>query len=117
MTPRPSENAFPISFPAANASASALLAPSPPTPPILLMDEPFGALDPITRSEVQREFLSIRATLGKTIVFVTHDVREGLRFADRIAVMESGKVAWEGTPGNFRAAEDTRIRPYLESLQ
>ena len=86
-------------------------------PPILLMDEPFGALDPITRSEVQREFLSMRATLGKTIVFVTHDVREGLKFADRIAVMENGKVAWEGPPDDFRAGADACIQPYLESLQ
>lgn len=86
-------------------------------PPILLMDEPFGALDPITRSEVQREFLSMRATLDKTIVFVTHDVREGLRFGDRIAVIENGKVAWEGSPEEFRAGGAAVIQPYLESLQ
>ena len=85
-------------------------------PPILLMDEPFGALDPITRSEVHREFLSIRAGLHKTIVFVTHDVREGLRVADRIAVMEGGKIAWEGSPDDFRAGGDAGIQPYLESL-
>ena len=81
------------------------------------MDEPFGALDPITRSEVQREFLSMRATLDKTIVFVTHDVREGLRFGDRIAVIENGKVAWEGSPEEFRAGGAAVIQPYLESLQ
>ena len=61
-------------------------------PAFLLMDEPFGALDPITRSELQREFLALQQRLGKTVVFVTHDLREALRLGTRIALMESGQL-------------------------
>ena len=85
-------------------------------PPILLMDEPFGALDPITRAEIQREFLAMRKNLGKTIVFVTHDVREALLLGDRIGVMETGRLVWLGPAGEFRSSDDPRIIPYLESL-
>ena len=85
-------------------------------PPILLMDEPFGALDPITRAEIQREFLAMRKKLGKTIVFVTHDVREALLLGERIGVMEGGRLVWLGDPEEFRASGDPRVRPYLESL-
>ena len=117
LTPRPWLSAFPINLSGGQRQRVGVARALAADPPILLMDEPFGALDPITRSEVQREFLSMRATLGKTIVFVTHDVREGLKFADRIAVMENGKVAWEGPPDDFRAGADACIQPYLESLQ
>ncbi len=85
-------------------------------PPLLLMDEPFGALDPITRAEIQREFLTIRQNLGKTIVFVTHDVREGLLLADRLGVLEAGRLVWSGTPEQFRRSDDLAARPFLESL-
>lgn len=85
-------------------------------PPILLMDEPFGALDPITRSEMQREFLDLRKRLGKTVVFVTHDVSEALLLADRIALFEAGAVVGIFTADEFRASQDLRVRPYLESV-
>ena len=62
-------------------------------PPILLMDEPFGALDPITRAEIQMEFKKLQQKLRKTIVFVTHDVGEALMLGDRIALMEAGQLA------------------------
>src|SRR2546426_11899205 len=61
-------------------------------PPILLMDEPFGALDPVTRAELQQEFRQLAARLGKTIVFVTHDVREALLLGKRIALFAGGKT-------------------------
>ena len=61
-------------------------------PPILLMDEPFGALDPLTRSDLQKEFLALQKRLSKTIVFVTHDVREALLLGNRIALLEAGKM-------------------------
>src|SRR5579859_2304999 len=61
-------------------------------PPILLMDEPFGALDPITRAELQQEFQQLRKSLRKTVVFVTHDVAEALMLGDRIALMDSGTL-------------------------
>jgi osmoprotectant transport system ATP-binding protein len=74
-------------------------------PPIMLMDEPFGAVDPITRSRLQDEFLSLQATLGKTIVFVTHDFDEALKLGDRIAVLREGSaIAQFDTPEAILAA-------------
>ena len=68
-------------------------------PPIMLMDEPFGAVDPITRSRLQDEFLSLQQTLRKTIVFVTHDFDEALKIGDRIAVLREGsQIAQYDTP-------------------
>ena len=67
-------------------------------PPIMLMDEPFGALDPITRTKLQNEFLNIQSRLRKTIVFVTHDMDEAVKMGDKIAVMEKGRVAQFGSP-------------------
>ncbi len=85
-------------------------------PPILLMDEPFGSLDPITRAEIQREFLAIQGTLGKSILFVTHDLREALLLGDRIGFMDGGQLVWMGTPDEFRAGSDPRIAAFRESL-
>ena len=68
-------------------------------PPVLLMDEPFGAIDPITRDRLQGEFLRLQAEVGKTVVFVTHDVDEAVRLGDRIAVLRQGGVLEQyGTP-------------------
>jgi osmoprotectant transport system ATP-binding protein len=85
-------------------------------PPILLMDEPFGALDPITRAEVQTEFGRIQQKMRKAVVFVTHDIREALLLGDRIGVMEAGSLAWIGTPDEFRSSRDAVIAPFLEGL-
>ena len=73
-------------------------------PRIILMDEPFGALDPVTRRRLQDEFLALQARLRKTVVLVTHDVAEAFRLADRIAVMEGGTVVQVGAPEAIRAA-------------
>jgi osmoprotectant transport system ATP-binding protein len=70
-------------------------------PPILLMDEPFGALDALTRDQLQREFLSLQQRLGKTVVFVTHDLREALRLGSRIALLEEGKLVTVVSPAEF----------------
>jgi osmoprotectant transport system ATP-binding protein len=67
-------------------------------PALLLMDEPFGAVDPITRDDLQQELANIHKTTGKTIVFVTHDIEEALRLATRIAVMNEGRIAQLGSP-------------------
>jgi osmoprotectant transport system ATP-binding protein len=67
-------------------------------PPVMLMDEPFGALDPITRTHLQAEFLRILRGLKKTIVFVTHDIDEAIRMGDRIAIMRDGKLVQYDTP-------------------
>jgi osmoprotectant transport system ATP-binding protein len=86
-------------------------------PPILLMDEPFGALDPLTRAELQREFTALRKRLGTTIVFVTHDVGEALLLGDRIALLEAGKAVGVFTPAEFLASSDERIQAYRETYQ
>ena len=81
-------------------------------PEILLMDEPFGALDPITRDEVQGEFHALQQALRKTVVFVTHDVREALRLGTRIALMESGRLLGVYTPAEFLRSADPAVLPY-----
>lgn len=83
-------------------------------PPILLMDEPFGALDPITRAEVQLEFRKLQARLKKTVVFVTHDVGEALLLGDRIALMETGRLRGVYTTEEFRCAEDELVKSYMQ---
>ena len=70
-------------------------------PKLLLMDEPFGALDPITRDELQQQFVGLQRKLGTTVVFVTHDMTEALLISDRIAVMQHGKIVQVATPGEL----------------
>ena len=72
-------------------------------PPVMLMDEPFGAIDPITRTRLQDEFLRIQARVKKTIVFVTHDLDEAIKMGDRIAILRDGKVVQYDTPENILA--------------
>jgi osmoprotectant transport system ATP-binding protein len=67
-------------------------------PPVLLMDEPFGAIDPITREYLQDEFLDIQKKIKKTIVFVTHDINEAIKMADKIAILKTGKLIQYDTP-------------------
>jgi osmoprotectant transport system ATP-binding protein len=67
-------------------------------PPLLLMDEPFGALDPISREHLQREFADLHKRLGKTVVFVTHDIEEAVLLGDRIVLMRDGSIVQEGAP-------------------
>ena len=73
-------------------------------PPLLLMDEPFGALDPLTRRRLQDEFKELQGRLSKTVVLVTHDVPEALRLGHEVAVMDLGRVVQRGTPENVRDA-------------
>jgi len=70
-------------------------------PPLILMDEPFGALDPITKETLQDEFKKLQVELGKTIVFVTHDMDEAIRLADRIVIMRAGEIVQVGTPDDI----------------
>jgi osmoprotectant transport system ATP-binding protein len=72
-------------------------------PPVMLMDEPFGAIDPITRTLLQDEFLRILRELGKTIVFVTHDIDEAIRMGSRIAILRAGKLVQYDTPERILA--------------
>jgi osmoprotectant transport system ATP-binding protein len=73
-------------------------------PPLLLMDEPFGALDPITRASLQREFLALQQQLHKTVIFVTHDLREALLLGTRIALLEGGRLVGVFSPDEFLRA-------------
>ncbi len=84
-------------------------------PPLLLLDEPFGALDAITRVELQREFQQLGARVRKALVFVTHDVREGLLLGTRIALMRSGRFVFLGTPDEFRGSSHPEVRAFLEA--
>jgi osmoprotectant transport system ATP-binding protein len=86
-------------------------------PPLLLMDEPFGALDPLTRAALQDEFARLRTRLDKTVILVTHDVREALRLATRIALMQAGKIVLLATPEEFRRTDEPLARAYLETLR
>lgn len=85
-------------------------------PPILLMDEPFGALDPLTRAEVQKEFLAIQQQLHKTILFVTHDLREALLFGSRIALLEAGELSGVYEPQTFLRTTDPLAAAYVATL-
>jgi len=73
-------------------------------PAIVLMDEPFGALDPLTRRRLQDEFVALKRRLQKTVVLVTHDVDEAFRLADQVAVLVEGRLIQVGTPATIRAA-------------
>jgi osmoprotectant transport system ATP-binding protein len=85
-------------------------------PPILLMDEPFGALDPITRAELQREFRALAQRLGKTIVFVTHDIREALLLASRIALLAAGRLVGIYRPEGFLRSSEAEAQAFARSL-
>jgi osmoprotectant transport system ATP-binding protein len=85
-------------------------------PPILLMDEPFGALDPITRAELHREFVRIQARLGTTVILVTHDMAEAFALGHRIGVLDAGVLAQCDTPSRVMASGDARVRTLLDSV-
>ena len=85
-------------------------------PPFLLMDEPFGALDPVTRSELHREFRRIQAEVRKTVVIVTHDMGEAFALASRVGVLADGAIALIDTPQRVARTTDARVRPLLEPL-
>jgi osmoprotectant transport system ATP-binding protein len=86
-------------------------------PQILLLDEPFAALDPITRFELQRHFLQLRAELGKTAVFVTHDIREALMMASRVAVLHNGLLETVVPVEEFPNASTPEARTFLATIQ
>ncbi len=82
-------------------------------PPLLLMDEPFGALDPITKGELHAEFQRVQRTLHRSVILVTHDMAEACLLADQIAVLHDGEVIACDTPANVRAMADPRVRALL----
>jgi len=86
-------------------------------PPLLLMDEPFGALDPLTRASLQKEFAELKSRLSKTVIFVTHDVREALLLGSRIALMAAGKIVVLEAPEEFVNSDNKLAQSYLETLE
>jgi osmoprotectant transport system ATP-binding protein len=85
-------------------------------PPLLLLDEPFGALDPLTRASLQREFATLARSLGKTAILVTHDVREALLLGNRVGLMHAGKLELLETPEGFVRSDNARAKAYMETL-
>ncbi|TVP65294.1 MAG: ATP-binding cassette domain-containing protein [Nodularia sp. (in: Bacteria)] len=86
-------------------------------PPVLLMDEPFGALDPITRLELQEEFRRLQQELNKTVVFVTHDIQEAFVLASRIGLMCGGELVVLGTKDEFKESKHPESLAFLQCLQ
>jgi osmoprotectant transport system ATP-binding protein len=85
-------------------------------PPLLLFDEPFGALDPVTRLELQQQFLELQRDFKKTSIFVTHDVREAIRLGSRIALLARGTVEIVSNPADFQRAQTGEARAFLACL-
>jgi osmoprotectant transport system ATP-binding protein len=85
-------------------------------PDILLLDEPFGALDPLRRAALQQEFAQLVGNLGKTAVFVTHDLHEAMLLGTSIALMEMGRIVFNGTPAELRQSEVLLVRKYLDTV-
>jgi osmoprotectant transport system ATP-binding protein len=85
-------------------------------PTVLLMDEPFGALDPVTRAELQREFGALARRLGKTIVFVTHDLREALLLGTRIILLQAGRIVSSSAPQQFLRVQHPEVQAFASSL-
>jgi len=85
-------------------------------PDIVLLDEPFGALDAITRTKLQKEFADLVRSLRKTAVFVTHDLHEAMLLGTRIALMDKGKVVLVDTPANFAKSDLPLAKQYLETI-
>lgn len=86
-------------------------------PQILLLDEPFGALDAITRTKLQKEFAALVRKMNKTAVFVTHDLHEAMLLGSRIALMDKGRIVLLDTPGNFSSSDHPLVRAYLETIE
>ena len=84
--------------------------------PLLLLDEPFGALDPLTRASLQREFAALVRRLDKTAVFVTHDLREALLLGSRIGLMHNGQLVLLDTPESFLKSQNSYAQAYLQTL-
>ncbi|MEO5820133.1 MAG: ATP-binding cassette domain-containing protein [Vicinamibacteraceae bacterium] len=85
-------------------------------PPVLLMDEPFGALDPVTRRQLQGEFRRLQSRLRKTVLIVTHDIAEAIGLADRIGVLDAGRLIWCGPARSILQSDDDRVRRLVEAV-
>lgn len=86
-------------------------------PPLVLLDEPFGALDPITRRDIQREFCALQQRLKKTMVFVTHDVREAFMLASRMGLLKDGKMVLLGPPSALLSSNDPEAQAFADCFR
>ncbi|HEY6211870.1 MAG TPA: ATP-binding cassette domain-containing protein [Vicinamibacterales bacterium] len=86
-------------------------------PPLLLMDEPFGALDPVTRAELHDEFRRIQQRVRKTVIVVTHDMREAFALGDRVGVIDAGRLVACDVPARLAESDDPRVRKLLDAMR
>ena len=86
------------------------------SPRLLLMDEPFGALDPITRAAIREEFMRLRSQLGTTVILVTHDMGEAFSLAHRVAVLDGGRMILCDTPAVVAGSGDARVQAFLAAV-
>jgi osmoprotectant transport system ATP-binding protein len=86
-------------------------------PPVLLMDEPFGALDPLTRAEMQEMLRDLLGRLRKTVLLVTHDLDEALYLGDRIVLLSEGRVAADLRGSEFMASEEAQVQAYVRAFR
>jgi osmoprotectant transport system ATP-binding protein len=86
-------------------------------PAILLMDEPFGALDPVTRAELQREFLALARKVSKTTVLVTHDLREALQLGTRVILLDAGQIVADASPSDFLKLDQKVAREFIAASE
>ena len=107
----------PTSSPAACSSASAWPGRWPPTPTVMMFDEPFSALDPLIRRDMQNEVIRLHEEVGKTMVFITHDLAEALKLGDRILIMRDGEIVQIGTPDEVVGAPaDEYVRDFTSEV-
>jgi osmoprotectant transport system ATP-binding protein len=109
-------NAYPKALSGGQAQRIGVARALAADPPILLMDEPFGAVDPLTRERLQNEFLNLQRTLKKTVVMVTHDIDEAIKLGDRIVLMNNGLIEQDGTPEEMLESPATDfVRDFIGS--
>jgi osmoprotectant transport system ATP-binding protein len=116
LEPRIYTNRFPKELSGGQRQRAGVARALAADPPLLLLDEPFGALDPLTRTSLQREFADLAQRLGKTAILVTHDVREALLLGTRIGLMHRGQLLLVETPEQFLKSDNLQARAYLDTL-
>jgi len=116
LEPRIYTNRFPRELSGGQRQRAGVARALAADPPLLLLDEPFGALDPLTRASLQREFAELSRRLGKTAILVTHDVREALLLGTRIGLMHHGQLLLVETPDKFLTSDNPQARAYLDTL-
>ncbi len=116
LTPAKFGNRFPSELSGGQRQRVGVARALAANPDLLLLDEPFGALDAITRNHLQKEFAKLVKALHKTAVFVTHDLQEAFTLGTRICLMDKGEIALVATPENFRKSELPLVREYLETI-